>query len=329
MISNRSFTVIFFAIISAIVLLITAQRLDQWDTNGGHYHTGEFSQHVAFNMSGAATASLESTSTAPTSVPAPEHEQDIAPTIHGLQSQRPNHDPICEGFPDTSGILLIMKTGATESFDKLPTQLITILRCLPDFLLFSDLDQHIAGYRVRDSLETVLSTAKDGNADFDLYRQQKDCVIDQEMCAKNLEGAQGAGWNLDKYKNIHMAEKAHRLRPSHDWYFFVDADTYVSWPNIVQMLRKLDPTKPRYLGSPTLIGDHTFAHGGSGYVVSKAAMKEFAGQNPGIANRYDERVRGVCCGDYMFAISLKDTIGLKVESLVRDSAQSPALCDQL
>ncbi|KAJ0125242.1 glycosyltransferase family 31 protein [Diaporthe amygdali] len=316
MISNRSFSVILFAFISAVVLLITARRLDQWDSNGGHYHTGELSPHVAVGTNVTATAPLESTDAIPMSAPASNQGQNQAfAANHGLQSLRPDRDPICDGFPDTSGILLIMKTGATESFDKLPTQLITILRCLPDFLLFSDLDQHIAGYHVRDSLETVLSTAKDGNADFDLYRQQKDCVIDQEMCAKNLEGAQGAGWNLDKYKNIHMAEKAHRLRPGYDWYFFVDADTYVSWPNLVQMLRKLDPTKPRYLGSPTLIRGYPFAHGGSGYVLSGAAMKEFAGQNPGIANKYDAQIKDVCCGDYMFAISLNDTVGLMVESL--------------
>lgn len=311
MIFNRSLNLIFLSFISIVVLLITAKRLPQWEREGGHYHTGEFSQNVVVNSNGTATASPESASVGPTPVAIPT-------TSQGLQSLRPDHDPICDGFPDTSGILLVMKTGATEAFDKLPTQLITILRCLPDFLLFSDLDQHIAGYHVRDSLETVLNTAKDDNSDFNLYRQQKDCVIDQDMCSKTLDGAQDAGWNLDKYKNIHMAEKAHRLRPGYDWYFFVDADTYVCWPNLVQVLRKLDPSKPRYLGSPTIIGGYPFAHGGSGYVVSSAAMMEFAGQNPGIANKYDPKIKDVCCGDYMFAVSLNDTIGITVESLVSD-----------
>lgn len=316
MIFNRSLNLIFLSFISIVVLLITAKRLPQWEREGGHYHTGEFSPPVA-NSNGTATASPESASVGPTPVAIPT-------TSQGLQSLRPDHDPICDGFPDTSGILLVMKTGATEAFDKLPTQLITILRCLPDFLLFSDLDQHIAGYHVRDSLETVLNTAKDGNSDFDLYRQQKDCVIDQDMCSKTLEGAQGAGWNLDKYKNIHMAEKAHRLRPGYDWYFFVDADTYISWPNFVQMLRKLDPSKPRYLGSPTIIGGYPFAHGGSGYVLSSAAMEEFAGQNPGIANKYDGKIKDVCCGDYMFAVCLNDTIGITVESLVSEKCSAAA-----
>jgi len=45
----------------------------------------------------------------------------------------------CADFPNTDGILLVMKTGATEAFDRIPTQLLTTLSCLPDFLLFSDL----------------------------------------------------------------------------------------------------------------------------------------------------------------------------------------------
>ena len=47
-------------------------------------------------------------------------------------------DP-CRVFPKTEGIMLVMKTGATEAFDRLPTQLLTTMRCLPDFLLFSDM----------------------------------------------------------------------------------------------------------------------------------------------------------------------------------------------
>lgn len=113
-----------------------------------------------------------------------------------------------------------------------------------------------------------------------------------------------------------MAEKTYTLRPGYDWYFFIDADTYVSWSNLVLVLHKLDPTKKRYLGSATLIDDFAFGHGGSGYVVSGAAMKEFAEQSPGFANRFDVRIKDECCGDYMFAVALSETIGVTIESLV-------------
>lgn len=50
-----------------------------------------------------------------------------------------NFSTPCDGFPNTDDIMLVMKTGATEAYDKLPTQLLTSLQCMPDFLLFSDL----------------------------------------------------------------------------------------------------------------------------------------------------------------------------------------------
>lgn len=45
----------------------------------------------------------------------------------------------CDGFPNTDRILLVMKTGATEAYSKMPTQLLTAMSCLPDFLLYSDI----------------------------------------------------------------------------------------------------------------------------------------------------------------------------------------------
>lgn len=54
------------------------------------------------------------------------------------QQQLDTSDP-CHGFPNTDGIMLVMKTGATEAYQKMPTQLLTGMQCLPDFLLFSDL----------------------------------------------------------------------------------------------------------------------------------------------------------------------------------------------
>lgn len=320
-------------------MILTAKRLDQpaWDTD--HLTGRSFrSQHIQAEIVDVApiipsrekpqeTNSAEAYST--TAADASEHVPTNSPPAGGGEDSpigrkhraqiplAPVRDPVCDGFPDTSGILLVMKTGATEAYDRLPVQIMTVLKCLPDFLIFSDLDQHIGGYHVRDSLETVLPEAQEGNPDFNLYRAQKECPVIQDECAKVLGGATDlAGWNLDKYKNIHMAEKAFRLRPDYDWYVFVDADTYVSWPNMVYALKKLDPATERYLGVPTMIGDRLFAHGGSGYVVSRGAMKEFVGKHPGIANRYDISIQNNCCGDFVFALALFDSLGILVEGFV-------------
>jgi hypothetical protein len=208
-----------------------------------------------------------------------------------------------------------MKTGASESFARLPTQLMAALRCLPDFLLFSDMAEDVAGYHVYDSLDTVLVEAKRENPEFDIYRRQRDCLVDPGLCSKLGEPAR-EGWDLDKYKNIHMAEKAYALRPDYDYYFFVDADTYVVWPNVVQWLRQLPPTDKKYLGNVARVHDMDFGHGGSGYILTRALMAEFVGSHEGVANQYDVRTKSECCGDYMLALAVKETCDVTVHHAV-------------
>lgn len=316
MISRRSINNIIFAIVCAALLLSTPRLLNDWVSDYGDNQTGQSSpkSHSILSQTSSSTAPhSHSTSFA---VPTAEPSDNDRPSRHpDLASSRAGHDAVCDGFPDTSDIFLVVKTGATEAFDRIPTQLMTVLRCIPDFLIFSDLEQNIAGHHIHDSLETVLDEARENNTNFDLYRKQKACDIDQNMCASTMDGPKDAAWNLDKYKNIHMAEKTYCMRPGYDWYVFIDADTYVSWPNLVQMLRRLDPAKERYLGSTTVIGDMPFGHGGSGYAVSGAAMKGFA-KNPGVANSFDLRIMDTCCGDYMFAVALNDTIGVTVDNIV-------------
>jgi hypothetical protein len=279
----------------AILVLLYAGRIGAWSGFDGpsYHHDPHRSHHAPQRPSGQAPP--------PPPPPPPPYRRPL--------------DPACEGFPDTSNILLVMKTGASEAFARVPTQLMTTLRCLPDFLLFSDMAQNIGGHPVHDSLATMLPEARDGNPDFDLYRRQKWCAVDQDSCNK-LGDPANEGWALDKYKNIHIAEKAYAMRPGYDWYLFVDADSYVLWSNMVQWLKTLDPAKKLYLGSVTLINDFRFAHGGSGYILSRAAMEEFAGKHPGVGNEYDVRAKDECCGDYLFSVALKNKTNIGVQQMV-------------
>ncbi|KAI1769927.1 glycosyltransferase family 31 protein [Hypoxylon cercidicola] len=291
-----------FIAVSACVLvfLMTSQRLSEWSFRSSSLGTPSIRR--PYSSAHANASDLASTSNS---------NDRIHPPV------RPG-DPSCASFPDTSNILLLVKTGATESYARIPTQLVTVLRCLPDFLIFSDLEQNIAGYHVYDSLDTVIHDAKDENPDFDLYRRQQACPVDQQSCNAGAAGSdqKREGWELDKYKNVHIAEKTYRLHPSYDWYLFIDADTYVLWRNLVQWLHKLnDPwNKKYYIGSLTLINDFPFAHGGSGYILSQATMWDLVGNHAGIANSYDMTAMNSCCGDYVLGLALNETINVGVNS---------------
>lgn len=221
----------------------------------------------------------------------------------------------CKGFPDTSNILLVMKTGASESWSKIPTQLNTNLRCKDDFLIFSDMMQTINGVHIHDSLDAVLPKVSKDSQDFELYRRQKLCPIDQDSCNRDFRTAE-QGWNLDKYKNIHIAEKAYAFQPGFDWYMFVDADSYVVWPTLVEWLSRIDPQRKIYMGSVAMLGDMPFAHGGSGYLVSRSLMEDMFDGKTGVANRYDVAATQTCCGDALFSHAVQNETGVEVVNVV-------------
>ena len=79
------------------------------------------------------------------------------------------------------------------------------------------------------------------------------------------------------------------------------------WGALALFLSRLDSSKPLYLGSAVVMGETTFAHGGSGYVLSNAAMQRLLGQEGGgLAREWDGRMKGVCCGDLALGMALKE-----------------------
>lgn len=60
--------------------------------------------------------------------------------------------------------------------------------------------------------------------------------------------------------------------PDKKWYLMVDDDTYLVKQSLMLLLDHLDPNIPYYIGNA--VGDYRarFAHGGSGVILSRAAM---------------------------------------------------------
>ncbi|GJN74520.1 hypothetical protein PLICBS_008611 [Purpureocillium lilacinum] len=284
--SRRS--VVIFALFASFIvgLFFASSRMGALCEDGSYCDISSFRHHLSLGGSGKSAS-------------------------HGVGSTVGSGE--CDHFPDTSSVLLVMKTGASEAYGKLPNQIMTNLKCVPNYLFFGDMAQKVAGHTVHDSLDTVIPDVKRKNKDFNLYHRQQQCPIDLDSCNKNHNVGQEA-WSLDKYKNIHMAEKTYAMRPNHDWYLFVDADTYVVWPTMMKWLSKLNPKQPLYIGSVAYVANFPFGHGGSGYLVSQAAMhKLFHGKN-GVANRWDERATHECCGDFMFSLALHTETGVSVQN---------------
>ncbi|KAI2624067.1 glycosyltransferase family 31 protein [Xylaria nigripes] len=233
-----------------------------------------------------------------------------------LVQKQYNTSDSCARFPNTDGVLLVMKTGATESFDRMPTQLLTTMSCLPEsnFLIFSDMEQQLGPYHIYDALSEIDEADKARIADFELYRRQQECIVSQKQCV-DPKAESGAAWNLDKYKFLPMIEQTWKMRPGRDWYIFAEADTYVVWANMIHWLRTqsgFDPSSPIYLGSRSFIAGRPFAHGGSGYVLSRGALEHLVETHANLTKQYTEKGTEECCGDLLVALALDEIEGVKI-----------------
>jgi len=232
------------------------------------------------------------------------------------QTENPQQEEIkpgsCASFPYSDRVVVTAKTGATESYERIPILMETSLRCASKAIIFSDMAQTIGNYTIHDALDTMPASAIDKNSDFDIYRKQQE-LQDPYKIVTELKGMmdprrpdEPAAWTLDKYKFLHIIEKSWAMEPDADWYIHIDADTYIVWPSLLAWLPKMDPSKEAFIGSLSSIGGKAFAHGGSGMLLSRAAMFNFNVIHAGTAGRWDVEMHENCCGDWVLAQILKE-----------------------
>ncbi|CEJ58229.1 hypothetical protein PMG11_06894 [Penicillium brasilianum] len=225
------------------------------------------------------------------------------------ETETPTSQP-CRPLPGIENVLVIMKTGITEALDKVPVHLRTTLRCIPHKLIVSDFKEEIAGIRTHDVFRNVSETLLT-NSDFALYNRARaggrDALLQSDLTkvANSAAGmSDNPGWKLDKWKFLPMIQEARAYRPDMQWYFFLEADTYPIWPNVLAWLDQFDSTEKLYLGNQMQIGDVIFAHGGSGFVLSHAALHAVAEYHSGQVDRWNYLTETQWAGDCVLGMAL-------------------------
>jgi hypothetical protein len=237
-------------------------------------------------------------------------------TANETEAQFEKSSP-CRQLPGIEDILVVVKTGITEAQHKVPVHIRTTLRCIPNKLIVSDFEEEIDGLRTLDVFRNVSQTLYSNN-DFALYnraRQGGRAALTNEDHTKVANSAAGMmdnpGWKLDKWKFLPMIQEARAHRPDAKWYVFLEADTYPIWPNLLAWLENFDSDTKLYLGNQMMIGDHTFAHGGSGFVISNAAMHAVADFHAERAAEWDKITDREWAGDCVLGMALAEAgIGL-------------------
>lgn len=205
----------------------------------------------------------------------------LAQAAPGLKKESRNLP--CRDLQGANETLVILRTGSTELDDRFAAHLSTSLRCFPHYLIFSDLEEWYHGEHILDALSSVSGDIKAEHRNFDIYRRiQRDGRA--TVALSELSGSPEAfermggntenpGWKLDKWKFMPMVNRTIHEHPDMKWYVFIEADTFALWSMLQQYLSLLDHTKPLFIGAGTCLGEHLFAHGGSGFVVSQPTMR--------------------------------------------------------
>ena len=213
-------------------------------------------------------------------------------------------------------IVLVMKTGATEALEKLPIHFNTTFASWPKVLVYSDYTEDIQGFTIHDALADITPSIRLSHPDFDLWRRLntygRSTLRHSELSSsqvKDEESAYGktdnAGWRLARFMNLPMVVRALADSPNANWYVFIDADTYLSYSNVQKWTAELDHTKPIYLGSETVLYGGIFAHGGSGYILSRSAARRVAQLYTENQREWDELASQPQGGDYTLAMALE------------------------
>lgn len=216
-------------------------------------------------------------------------------------SNKAEVEAVCPDVPGGEDVLVVLKTGATEANAKLPIHFQTTFKCIPHFTIFSDMAETIQGHQVHDVLEVLPQNIFDVHRDqFRLYHALKKAQMNNIPAASVARPAgDNVGWDLDKWKFLPMVKKAHEMKPDAKWFVFIEADTFMMWSNLLRYLSFLDPNVPEYRGGPAWF-DVIFAHGGSGIIMSSAAVKVTVDALARNENYYSWPAPE-CCGDLVLS----------------------------
>ncbi|KAJ3037286.1 hypothetical protein HK097_003552 [Rhizophlyctis rosea] len=170
-----------------------------------------------------------------------------------------------------------------------------------------------------------------------LYKRvpQKRAVVPPTTPTKQVtdavvEDKSAIGWRSDAHKNLPGFRELWQRYPDAKWFIMVDDDTYIFWENLRLALDKFNPEDPHYFGAKTMFkgcdgvkkfGDGpSFAHGGSGIVISRGALRKIMTDNK--IQKCIEKYRTCWAGDIRTSLCLRDN-GVLLSSLKGFNKEPP------
>uniref|UniRef100_A0A093V617 N-acetylgalactosaminide beta-1,3-galactosyltransferase n=1 Tax=Talaromyces marneffei PM1 TaxID=1077442 RepID=A0A093V617_TALMA len=221
----------------------------------------------------------------------------------------PNPDYGSQGALKTSEVALLLKTGASLVWKRLPIHLLTSLAperiAAENTIIYSDVPDVIGSYQLVDVLANTSSRTVLRSPDFQPYLLQEDFDEKQGWIEGDIAGPIG-GWKLDKYKFLPLINHAGQSQPDAKWYIYMEDDAFIFLPNLLQHLATFDWKDAWYIGSLAVKHGEIFAHGGAGFALSRGAWEKTFGTDKDIIEKYENFTEAHGCGDHVLGHVLKD-----------------------
>lgn len=259
------------------------------------------------------------------------------PRFPGPATGRADDGVFCSQSEIAEDVLVVLRTGATSSREKVPVHFRTTLRCVPHYVVFSDLDEEIEGRAVHDILKDVSEGTRMRHEDFKLYHHLKEHGrkgVEQKVMTTQSGSSKGdylntdnAGWKLDKWKFLPMIDGALREMPEAKWYVFIEDDTYLVWNNLLDYLSNFDEKKPYYIGKHLYINDIEFGYGGAGFILSNPAMRKVSNHRSTHIKDYEDFTASHWVGDCALGKVLEDVRVPLHKAFPHIQGDSPATMD--
>jgi hypothetical protein len=215
----------------------------------------------------------------------------VAAPTHAIQQ-------FCKDDQDAQHVMVIVRTSKAE-INKVSTHLSNLLSCVPTFAIFSDHAGEFEGHKVHNALDTIGQDTKAKHNEFSEY-QIMHADAEHKPDPKKTQA-------LDKWKFLPMVYKAYHMNPSAKFFVFIEADTSLSWTNLLQWTNRLDYRIPYYSGAPAFISETQVAQRGPGIMLSQGAMRRYTKSYDEVyASKWEKQVGEECCGDLMLAIAFAE-----------------------
>jgi hypothetical protein len=282
----------------------TETGIAEYEKDGGRWEDkdklkgGDKSADKA-NASAAAVPTTLATEAIPTSKNVNAAKPDVAPTKPAEAAVETQVvERFCSDADGAKDVMVVFKTSKAE-INKLGGHLSNLLSCVPTFAIFSDHAGEFQGHKVHDALDSISHEIKFKNKEFQEYKLMR-ADAEHKPDPKKTE-------DLDKWKFLPMVYKAYHMNPNAKFFVFLEADTSLSWTNVLQWFNRLDYRIPYYSGAPYFIAGTQVAQRGAGIMLSQGALRRYSKSYDELYQaKWEKATSTECCGDLMLAKALGD-----------------------